>query len=289
MDISKGNGNVAVVAFSGGQDSTTCLFWALAQGFDIYALTINYGQRHAIELHAARMVIDYAQSCFPRRKIEHEVLDLPSGVLLGTSPLVSGAELEQYTDYHSLPGGLEKTFVPMRNQLFLTIAANRAFIKTPKGVSDNAPLPALITGVCEEDYGGYPDCRGVFLHAIASACDLGTFTAEAGFPEGLQLLAPLLRLSKAQTVDLAHSVPGCFEALALTHTAYDGAYPPRGHDHATLLRQKGFAEAGYPDPLVVRAWADGLLKDGELPTDPAYSDKAALRRLAELLPKRRHA
>jgi 7-cyano-7-deazaguanine synthase len=278
--------DLAVVAFSGGQDSTTCLFWALHRGFDVHALTIFYGQRHSIELHAAAMVIEYAKHCYPDCRITHEIVNLPEGILQGTSPLVSGAELEQYKDHHSLPGGLEKTFVPMRNQLFMTIAANRAFVMYPREIEE--PCPVLITGVCEEDFGGYPDCRGVFLQALGEACDLGTFTAEAGFPNGLQIVAPLLKLSKAQTVDLAHQTPGCYSALALTHTAYDGAYPPRGHDHANLLRQKGFAEAALPDPLIVRAWADGLLTDGELPDQPGYEDKAALKRLAEILPRRRH-
>lgn len=263
-----------VVAFSGGQDSTTCLFWALDQGFDILALTIFYGQRHAIEIKAAEAVLEYARSVYRDRVIDHEVIDLPVGILQGTSPLVSQAPLEQYKDHHSLPGGLEKTFVPMRNQLFLTLAANRAFVHQAAG---------LITGVCEEDFGGYPDCRGVFLEAIGNACDLGTFTAEAGFPQGLPILAPLLSLTKAETVMMSFGLPGAYAALALSHTAYDGQYPPLGKDHATLLREKGFAAAGLPDPLVVRAWADGLM---ELPALPGYEDEAQLMGLAVQLPAR---
>ncbi len=270
----------AVVAFSGGQDSTTCLFFALDQGYDVLAVTIFYGQRHAIELDAARMVIDYARHCYPGSRIDHEVIDLPVGILQGTSPLVSDAPLEQYADPASLPGGLEKTFVPMRNQLFLTLAANRAFVH-------NAPV--LITGICEEDFGGYPDCREVFLTAFGEVCDQGTFTAEAGFPGGLTLLAPLMHLTKAQTVGLAWNLPGCYYAMALTHTAYDGAYPPLGKDHATLLRQKGFAEAGLADPLIVRAWMDGLMSDAQLPGDASYDldNLRALREIGEHLPQRR--
>ena len=110
----------AVVVFSGGQDSTTCLYWAIRMGYDIRAVTFDYGQRHRAEIDAAYQIARYAG-------VPHEIIELPD-VLDGTSPLVSDAQLEQYESHDSLPGGLEKTFVPMRNQLFLTIAANRAFV-----------------------------------------------------------------------------------------------------------------------------------------------------------------
>src|SRR4051812_13536573 len=100
----------AVVVFSGGQDSTTCLYWALYQGYDVIALTINYGQRHAIEVDAAKRIAKMAG-------VPHEVIEVGQ-VLKGSSPLVSEEVLEQYSNHQSLPGGLEKTFVPMRNQFF---------------------------------------------------------------------------------------------------------------------------------------------------------------------------
>jgi 7-cyano-7-deazaguanine synthase len=164
---------------------------------------------------------------------------------------VSGNDLEQYKDHASLPGGLEKTFVPMRNQMFLTIAANRAY---------DLECEALITGVGAEDYGGYPDCRQNFIHALNHACNLGTFTGEDGAPASLAILTPLMKLTKKETVQLALSLPGCYAALAWSHTSYDGMYPPTGHDHATLLRAKGFEEAGVPDPLVLRAWSEDKME-----------------------------
>lgn len=247
----------AVVVLSGGQDSTTCLFWAATQGLEVHTLTINYGQRHARELEAAAKVAALA-GIPPERQ---EVLDI-GPVLRGTSPLVSGAELEQYADHNSLPGGLEKTFVPMRNQLFLTLAANRAYC-----LGTNI----VITGVCQEDFGGYPDCRRVFIDALQAACNEGTFNEG---PQGLlQIHTPLMYLTKAQSVTAALGLAGCYNALAYSHTSYDGQYPPVGHDHATLLRAKGFIEAGVPDPLVLRAYAEGLMP---LPDTPNYSpDKIA--------------
>lgn len=125
--------------------------------------------------------------------------------------------------------------------------------------------------MCQEDFGGYPDCRRVFIDAFETACDQGTFTAEAGFPEGLRVLTPLMDLTKAASVKLAWDMTqegfNCYGALAHSHTAYDGAYPPTGHDHATLLRAKGFEQADIPDPLILRAWQEGLMK---LPDTPNY-------------------
>lgn len=243
----------AVVVLSGGQDSTTCLYWALAQGFKVHAITFDYNQRHRREIDAASIIA-------ARAGVDHEVITL-GPVLKGTSPLVSDNELEQYPDHHSLPGGLEKTFVPMRNQLFLTIAANRAYVLGAE---------ALVTGVCQEDSGGYPDCRQLFIDAFAAACDTGTFTGEDGAPEGLEIHTPLMNLTKAESVNLALDLEGCYAALAWSHTGYDGAYPPVGRDHATLLRAKGFEQALVPDPLVLRAWEEGVLP--ALPKAPNYSE-----------------
>lgn len=243
------NKKKALVVLSGGQDSTTCLFWALREGYEVHTITFDYNQRHRREIESAMMVAGMSLV----NPYNVEVLAL-GPILKGTSPLVSDAPLEQYENHQSLPGGLEKTFVPMRNQLFLTIAANRAFV---------LGIDTIITGVCQEDFGGYPDCRRVFIDAFEKACDEGTFTAEAGFPEGLRVLTPLMDLTKAASVQLAWSMTqegfNCYGALAYSHTAYDGAYPPTGHDHATLLRAKGFEEADIPDPLILRAWKEGLL------------------------------
>lgn len=248
----------SVVVLSGGQDSTTCLFWALNDGHQVDCVTFNYGQRHKIELDAARKIVQIADKHYPGQIRSHEIIDL-GPVLKGTSPLVSGEQLEQYKDHTALPGGLEKTFVPMRNQLFLTIAANRAAVNNSQ---------VLITGVCEEDFGGYPDCRTVFIKALQHACNTGTFTGENGAPKPLGILTPLMKLTKAASVELALTLPGCYEALAYSHTSYDGQFPPTGHDHATLLREKGFIEANVPDPLVLRAWLGRLM---ELPATPNYT------------------
>lgn len=236
----------ALVVLSGGQDSTTCLYLAKKEFAHVHALTFDYGQRHRIEIEAATTVAEMAQ-------VEsHEIVRIPS-ILEGTSPLVSNAELGQYKDWQSLPGGLEATFVPGRNALFMVLAANRAYCKR---ISD------VFMGICQEDFGGYPDCREEFRQAMQKALVLGL-----EFP--IRLHAPLMFMTKAESVRLAKDLNnGCWEALAYTHTAYDGQYPPNGKDHATLLRAKGFEQAELPDPLVVRAWKEGLMP---LPETSNYS------------------
>ena len=243
--------SACLVVLSGGQDSTTCLYWAMQHYDEVHAITFGYGQRHNIEMQAAKIVGVLAG-------VEsHEFVNLGFDILKGTSPLVSDNELEQYDSHDVLPEGLEKTFVPMRNQLFLTVAANRAY---------NLGITNIITGVSGEDYGGYPDCRQEFITAFAEVSSLGTFTGEDGAPSGLQVITPLMKLDKRKTVELAMNLGNCYEALAYTHTAYDGEFPPMGNDHATLLREKGFEEAGCPDPLWLRAHLFGH----DLPDNPIY-------------------
>lgn len=265
------NPNKALVVLSGGQDSTTCLVWALAQGLEVCAVTFDYNQRHAREIQAAK---DVAKLC---RVTDHEVIEL-GPILQGMSPLTNPAEaLEVYDDFQSMDAiigdRVEKTFVPMRNALFLTIAANRAVCKEA-GV--------LVTGVCQADNANYPDCRDKFINQQGKAINyaLGNDIDRSGNRSGpwLWIQAPLMDLSKAQSIDLLRGLAHQFKIrpatlldpfalLAFTHTAYDGQYPPNGRDHASVLRAEGFLQAGVPDPLVVRACMEGLM---DLPPTPNY-------------------
>lgn len=228
----------AMVVFSGGQDSTTCLYWA-KKNFDlVHAVTINYGQRHARELEAAATIAQMAGVA------SHTVIDIP-GILRGSSPLVNqNAQLETYTDFESMEriigNRVELTFVPLRNAFFLTLAANIALSKNCR---------TLVTGVCEQDNANYPDCRASFIlaqeHAINTALGVGDF----------RIFAPLLQMSKAESVFLATTLPGCMEALAFSHTCYAGEFPPCGKCHSCVLRASGFEQAGFVDPLVARGLA----------------------------------
>lgn len=258
------NPNTATVVFSGGQDSTTCLGWALANFGRVECVTINYGQKHAIELEAAKKVIAF----FERqtgRTITHEIINL-GPVFAGMSPLTNASEeLETYTDHDQMEqvigDRVEKTFVPMRNAVFLMLAANRAVV---------AGAGNLVTGVCQADNANYPDCREEFIEQTEYAINLALGTEENA--EGLLIQTPLMDRSKAQSVQLARSLPFTYEALKYSHTAYDGNYPPTGKDHASILRAHGFAEASLPDPLVLRAWREGLM---DLPDTSNYHSAAS--------------
>lgn len=236
----------ALVILSGGQDSTACLARAVRNYDEVMAVTFNYGQRHVREIEAAKAV---AKLC---GVTQHEIIEL-GPILQGTSPLTDSSQpLEQYTDFTEMTAVIgdrvEKTFVPMRNALFLTIAANRAVVH---GAS------IMVTGVCEEDNANYPDCRSQFIHAQENSMNLalGYYPHDRGY---IRISTPLMNMSKAAAIGMMLSA-GDYPLLAFTHTAYDGQYPPVGNDHATLLRAQGFVEAGLPDPLIVRAVLEGAL------------------------------
>ena len=253
----------ALVILSGGQDSTLCLWLAKRQFSEVSAITFNYGQRHIRELQAARDVAKLMQIA------DHKVVDV-GPILESTSPLTDpSAQLEQYADFDTMDDiigdRVEKTFVPMRNALFLTLAANRAVVMGSA---------ALYTGVCEADNANYPDCRARFIKSQEKAINeaLGYVYADDHY---IKINTPLMYLSKAQSITLAID-SGAFTYLAFTHTAYDGAYPPVGQDHATVLRARGFVEAGVPDPLVLRACKDDLM---DLPTSPNYNHSSLNNRI----------
>jgi len=240
----------ALVILSGGQDSTTCLFWAKKYFEEVHAITFDYGQRHRIELEAAMTVAKMAGVA------SHEIVTLP-GILRSTSPLTSDNALEQYENAEQMEqvigNRVELTFVPMRNTFFFTVAMNRAVALG----CDN-----LVTGICQEDNANYPDCTEDFRLAFEIMANMSL-----GTDGRFKVLAPLMNCSKAETVKLAYSMPECWDALAYSHTSYDGKYPPTDMNHANVLRADGFAKAGLPDPLVLRAHREGLM---DLPMTDNY-------------------
>ncbi len=233
----------ALVVLSGGQDSTTCLFLAIRDfgKENVHAVTFDYGQRHRIEISAAETIAAFAGIA------SHEIIKVPD-CLKSTSPLTSSNDLERYESFTQMENVIGKrvelTFVPMRNTLFLTIAANRAVA---------LGCGSIYTGICQEDNANYPDCRADYAQAMQEAINksLGE--------DYIQIVTPLMYLSKAETVLIAHMMPACWQALAYSHTSYDGKYPPTDDNHANVLRAHGFEQAGLPDPLVLRAVAEGLM------------------------------
>ncbi|CDH43665.1 7-cyano-7-deazaguanine synthase QueC [Candidatus Contendibacter odensensis] len=220
--------STALVVLSGGQDSTTCLYWALHRfGHDqVEALSFDYGQRHRIELDCAQQIAALAG-------VAHTILPINTFAALGGNALTD-AVITVQTGVDPLTA-LPNTFVPGRNLIFLTFAAAFAY---PRGIRD------LVTGVAQTDYSGYPDCRETTLHALEQALRLGMECA-------ITIHTPLMFQSKADTVRLAQAL-GALPALAYSHTCYNGQQPPCGECPACLLRAKGFAEAGIADPLLAR-------------------------------------
>lgn len=218
--------NKALVLLSGGQDSTTCLFWAKEYYDYVETIIIDYGQRHKIEIESAKKISEIAD--MPYNFFKTDILkDIKD------SPLVSQGDVKKIREGTSLPS----SFVPGRNVLFLVIASVLAYKKKINNV---------VIGVCQTDYSGYPDCREETVESITQTCRLGM-----DFPL-LKIQTPLMYLTKKETVALAYTLPGCLKALAYSHTCYEGKYPPCGECPACKLREKGFKEARIKDPLIER-------------------------------------
>ena len=216
----------ALVLLSGGQDSTTCLYWAIDRfGQDaVSTVAFDYGQRHFIELDCAEAVAAHAA-------VPHLCLPIDTLAALGGDALTDpDIDVESGISESS---GLPNTFVPGRNLIFLTYAAAHAYRNR---------IGNIVTGVAQTDYSGYPDCRQETIDALQRAIQLG-------MESDVQIHTPLMHLSKKQTVELARDL-GALDAMALTHTCYNGERPPCGECPACVLRAKGFAEAGVDDPLV---------------------------------------
>jgi 7-cyano-7-deazaguanine synthase len=224
--------NQALVLFSGGQDSTACLAWALDRYDHVETIGFDYGQRHAIELEQRLVILDKVRDHFPawgaKLGADH-LLDLR---LLGQ---ISETSLTRDSAIAMAETGLPTTFVPGRNLIFLTFAAALAYRRG---------LGVLVGGMCETDYSGYPDCRRATLDAMETALNLG-------MDFHFELATPLMYLTKAQTWALAHELGGADlveMTLEHSHTCYQGERSQRhawgygcGTCPACELRASGWA------------------------------------------------
>ncbi len=202
----------ALVLFSGGQDSATCLAWALDRYARVETIGFNYGQRHSVEMECRSQFINGLKSSFPQwgdKLGDDHILDLS---LLGQ---ISDTALTQEKEIQMQASGLPNTFVPGRNLLFLTFAATVAFRRN---------LKIIVGGMCETDYSGYPDCRDDTIKALQVAISLGLDTR-------LVLETPLMWIDKSATWKMAENLGGS-ELVNLvrneTHTCYMG---DRTHRH----------------------------------------------------------
>jgi 7-cyano-7-deazaguanine synthase len=220
----------AVVLLSGGLDSATTLAIARSQGYEIYALSFDYGQRHAPELEAARQI---TRSLGTK---EHRIVKIDNQIF-GGSALTDDVDVPKSRSENEIGTGIPVTYVPARNTIFLAHALAWA---------ETIPAGHIFIGANAIDYSGYPDCRPEFIALFETLANIGTKTGVEG--ARIQIHAPLIKMSKAEIVRKAVELD---VDLSLTHSCYDPLPDGRacGKCDSCLLRQKGFREAGVTDPI----------------------------------------
>ncbi len=218
----------AICLLSGGLDSATCLYEALRLGFQVVALTLDYGQRHDREIKSARF--------FSKKlKIQHYEVSFQMP-WRGSSLTDQNIDFHDAKDVAHISKRIPNTYVPARNSIFLSLAASCA---------EAEHAQAIFIGANAVDYSGYPDCRPIFLKAFENLILKGTKAGAEG--KAIQIFAPLLKLSKKEIIQKAIrlGVP-----LAQTWSCYRGGKKPCGRCDSCLLREKGFLDAGVCDPLI---------------------------------------
>jgi 7-cyano-7-deazaguanine synthase len=220
----------AVILLSGGLDSTTTLAIARSEGYELYAISFNYGQRHRVELDSAKAV---AEAMEVRRSL---VMDVNLRQI-GASALTSEQEVPKGRSIDEMSEEIPPTYVPARNTVFLSLALAWA---EALGARD------IFIGVNALDYSGYPDCRPEYIEAFTKTANLATKAGIQG--KGFRIHTPLISMTKAQIIRKGLELGVDY---SLTNSCYD-PYPngkPCGRCDSCLLRQKGFEEAGAEDPI----------------------------------------
>jgi 7-cyano-7-deazaguanine synthase len=237
----------AVVLLSGGLDSATVLALAQEEGWECHALTIVYGQRHFVEVERAR-TLAASLGAADHRVLAVDLASFGGSSLVGEGqvPRVSAAPDPGRAGFSPDPGRIPSTYVPARNLVFLSLAT---------AMAEALDARAVFIGVNALDYSGYPDCRSDFIDAFQNASFLGTRRGREGNP--IQVMAPLLALTKAQIISLGTRLRVDF---AMTSSCYapgpDGS--PCGSCESCVLRARGFDAAGVSDPA-----APGRSKAGD--------------------------
>jgi 7-cyano-7-deazaguanine synthase len=224
----------AVALASGGLDSSTAIALARKQGFEIYALSVDYGQRHRFELEAARHILRSLN-------ITHHAIVAIDLRQFGGSALTADIEVPKSRDLDRISAEIPVTYVPARNTIFLSIAL---------GWCEAIHAQDIFIGVNALDYSGYPDCRPEFLEAFERLANLATKAGVEGTSR-FRIHAPLLHMTKAQII-LAGIEAGV--DLSLTHSCYDPSSQGLacGTCDSCILRRRGFEEAGISDPTLYK-------------------------------------
>lgn len=220
----------AVVLVSGGLDSATTLAIAKNEGFDIYAISFDYGQRHHFELEAARRV------CESQGVSELVVFKVDTSIFRG-SALTNDIPVPHNRDESQMADGIPVTYVPARNTIFLSVGL---------GLAESVGANDLFIGVNAVDYSGYPDCRPEFIEAFEEMSNLATKAGVEG--QRLNVHTPLIRLTKAEIIQRGVALGVDY---GLTHSCYDPLPDGTscGECDSCQLRLRGFREAGFADPI----------------------------------------
>ncbi len=219
--------NKAIVLLSGGLDSVTCLALAQKQGFDCFALSFSYGQKHAAEIAASKAIA-------AEYDIPHRVFELNIGQFGGSALTDNNIRTPDFCGEAVIPS----TYVPARNTIFLSIAL---------GYAEVISAYDIFIGVSSVDYSGYPDCRPEFVDAFQHMANLATKTAIEGKP--IKIHTPLISLSKAQTIQLGQSL-GVDYAKTVSCYRASNTGNACGKCDSCMLRKKGFAAAMMIDPTL---------------------------------------
>lgn len=223
----------AVILVSGGLDSTTCLAMAKKQGYELYAFTLFYGQRHKVELKAARKVAK------AYRVKKHLELEVPLTAFGGSALTDAKIKVPKQRSLREIGKGIPSTYVPARNTVFLSLAMAWA---------EALGAEHIFIGVNALDYSGYPDCRPEFIRAFEKLAKLATKKGVEGKWK-LKIHTPLISMNKAQIIKAGLKLKVNY---GLTHSCYDPKPngSPCGRCDSCLLRAKGFKEAGKTDPVI---------------------------------------
>ena len=223
--------NKAVVLLSGGLDSTTTLAIAKNQGFEVYALSFDYGQRHRVELERARMIAQNFEVA------DHQIMTIDLRQF-GGSALTDSIDVPTHRNEKEMSSEIPITYVPARNTIFLSFCL--AYAEVKKALN-------IFLGVNAVDYSGYPDCRPEFITAFETLANLATKAGVEG-KENLKIHTPLIQLTKADIIRRGIEL-GVDYSLTLSCYNPEEGRTPCGICDSCLLRLKGFSEAGLKDPL----------------------------------------
>lgn len=229
--LDKPSRNNAVVLFSGGLDSTTCLYWAIEHFDKVTAISFRYGQRHNSEL-------DFASQIAQKLSVAHRIIDIDIGGLGGSALTDSDINVPDFdgTQYDLTSTNAPVTYVPARNTIFLSYAL---------AVAEVLQASTIVIGVSSVDFSGYPDCREDYIKAFETMANLATLAGRQG--NKLSIIAPLQHLSKAQTLQLGLSLGVDYAQTVSCYNA-DTLGRACGMCDSCHLRRQGFLDAGIDDP-----------------------------------------